>query len=56
MKKIPDFRNCPNLSPKQKASVIAAMVTLCRDIDFVKKIAGQVSWSHQAPADEGRPL
>jgi hypothetical protein len=46
----------PGLTGRQRNAVHAAMVTLCRDISFVKMIAGQVSWSHQAPADEGRPL
>jgi hypothetical protein len=47
----------PDLSTRQRNSAHAAMLALTRDISFVKMIAGQVSWSHQAPAqDEGRIL
>jgi hypothetical protein len=46
----------PNLSPKQRASVVAAMVTLCRDISFLKLAHDQVGWAPRSPSDEGRVL
>jgi hypothetical protein len=45
-----------DLSPRQRREVATVMLELTRDISFVKMIAGQVSWSHQAPSDEGRIL
>jgi hypothetical protein len=36
------------LSPSQRNSVVAAMVTLCRDISFLKQVHDQVGW---APRD-----
>jgi hypothetical protein len=38
----------PDLSPKQRNSVIASIITLTRDISFLKMCHDQVSW---APRD-----
>jgi hypothetical protein len=44
----------PDLSPKQRNSVHAAMLALTRDISFVKMVHDQVGWSPKQ--DEGRLL
>jgi hypothetical protein len=47
----------PDLTRRQKNSVHAAMLSLCRDIGFIRAIHGQVNWSNQpTPSDEGRAL
>jgi hypothetical protein len=38
----------PDLSPRQRNAVVAAMVTLCRDIAFLKQVHDAVGW---APRD-----
>jgi hypothetical protein len=43
----------PNLTPKQRASVTAAMTEMCRDLSFVRHIMDQMP---RAPMDQGRPL
>jgi hypothetical protein len=39
----------PGLSSRQKLAVHAAMVTLCRDISFVKMVHDQVGWARGPP-------
>jgi hypothetical protein len=47
----------PDLSRRQKNSVHAAMLSLCRDIGFIRAVHGQVGWSQHPPQqDEGRLL
>jgi hypothetical protein len=44
----------PNLSPKQRTSVIAAVTEMCRDLSFIRHIMDQMP---RAPVqDEGRIL
>jgi hypothetical protein len=45
----------PDLSPKQRNAVKAAMLTLTRDITFIRMIADQ-GRHHVLPMDEGRAL
>jgi hypothetical protein len=45
----------PNLSPKQRASVTAAVTEMCRDLSFVRHIMDQMPRA-PVPSDEGRIL
>jgi len=52
------IKHVAGLTPKQRLAVHNAMVTMCRDISFIKMIAAQTHgpWSDAAVQDEGRIL
>jgi hypothetical protein len=52
------LKHVAGLTPKQRLGVHNAMVTMCRDISFIKMIAAQAHgpYSEAAVQDEGRPL